>query len=76
MKVYNITDSERAQLNELYLAYPDTKAVAKYNQRIEQLLAQGFTHLSAKPTDLLDGPQPLQTIDALQAIADAIAAEF
>lgn len=64
MKVYNITDSERDHLNELYLAYPDAKAVATYNHCIEQLLAKGFTHLSAKATELLDDPHPLQTIEA------------
>ena len=64
MKIYNITDSERAHLNELYLAYPDAKAIATYNHCIEQLLAKGFTHLSADKTWLLGDPLPLQTIDA------------
>ena len=64
MKIYNISDNERAHLNELYLAYPDAKAVATYNHHVEQLLERGFTHLSASTTDLLDDPHPLQTIDA------------
>jgi hypothetical protein len=63
MKIYDITDEERAYLTDLYLAYPDAKAVSEYNYAIEQLIARGYTHYTSVETSLLDTPHPLQTIE-------------
>ena len=62
MKIYNISDIERAYLMDLYLKYPDPSAIAEYNYAIEQLIAKGYTHYSATKTDLLDEPYSLQII--------------
>lgn len=63
MKIFDITDAERAHLNELLLAYPDAKAVATYNHIVEQLIDSGYTHYAADKASLLGKPYLLQTID-------------